>query len=220
VKRIQHGALAALIVLAVSIPAWSADPQPATATAEGSAPAAAPGSAQGAETPAAPANPHEGIPMAPPMALPEGHPGIPTPHPMTPQEEVEAAHGTIDVTGSTKTGTTVVPDEVKGKWKAATFIVVDRERSTATEVTVPIGKRWNFPDKTLWVEVIEFLPDLRIDNKIYTSASNEPNNPAAHVVIHQGEEEVFDGWLFSQFPQVHSFTHPRFAITLKEGVPS
>jgi len=204
VKGFRHGALAALIVLGLGSAAYSAEPAPDHA--EGAAPA--------------PANPHEGIPMAPSMALPEGHPGVPTPHPMTPGEEAEAAHGEINIPASTKRGTTVVPDEVKGKWKAATFIVVDRESSTATEVTVPLGKRWTFPDKTLWVEVIEFLPDLRIDNKIYTSASNEPNNPAAHVVIHQGEEEVFDGWLFSQFPQVHSFTHPRFGITLKEGVPS
>jgi hypothetical protein len=197
VKRIRHGALAALIVLGLALPVQGAEPEAAPAPEQ-----------------VAPANPHEG------MQMPPGHPGMaPTPRPLTPEEEAEAAHGSIDVTGSTKKGTTVVPEAVKGHWKAATFIVVDRESSTAQEVTVPLGERWTFPDKTLWVQVIEFLPDLRIDNKIYTSASNEPNNPAAHVVIHNGEEEVFDGWLFSQFPQVHSFSHPRFGITLKEGVP-
>jgi hypothetical protein len=154
-------------------------------------------------------------------SVPEGHPGdMPTPHPPTSAEEAEAAHQGIDVTATTKTGKTVVPEAVQGKWKAATFVVVDRNRSKAQEVTVDLRSEWDFPDSDLKLKVLEFLPDLRIDNKIYTSATNEPNNPAAHVVIYEGEKEIFDGWLFSEFPQVHKFDHPRFGITLKEGVPS
>jgi hypothetical protein len=169
---------------------------------------------------------HPAMPQGHP-AMPEGHPaapqghpgGMPTPHPPSAQEQAEAAHGSIDISGAAKQATVVVPESVQGHWKAATFVVVDRERSNAEEVTVDLDGEWTFPDGRLTIKVLEFLPDLRIDNKIYTSASNEPNNPAAHVVIHDGDHELFDGWLFSEFPQVHPFNHPRFGITLKEGVP-
>jgi hypothetical protein len=206
---------ALLGALALSLPARAADPVAAPA---------APAAGQ-AETGAMPEG-HPSLPEGHP-AMPEGHPGVtlhpgemPTPHPPTAAEQAEAAHQGIDVTASTKSGTTVIPDAVKGKWKAATFVVVDRQQSKAQEVTVDLKGEWPFPGSDLKLRVLEFLPDLRIDNKIYTSASNEPNNPAAHVVIYQGDKEIFDGWLFSQFPQVHKFDHPRFGITLKEGVPT
>ena len=143
-----------------------------------------------------------------------------TPHPVTPEEEQAAAHGKMDVSSSAKKGSTVVPPEVQGKWKAATFIIVDRERSGAEEVIIPLGGHHDLDGGKLRISAIEFLPDLRIDNNIYTSMSNDPNNPASRVVITEGGKEVFDGWLFAEFPQVHKFEHPRFGITLKEGVPN
>ncbi len=131
----------------------------------------------------------------------------------------DAAHSGVDISASAKSGTTVVPEHVAGKWRAATFIVVDRNTSAAEEVTIELKGEHVFPDGDLKFSVIEFLPDLRIDNNIYTSVTNDPNNPAAHVRVTEGGKEVFDGWLFSEFPQVHRFEHPRFGITLKEGVP-
>ncbi|MDH4228610.1 MAG: DUF2155 domain-containing protein [Nitrospirota bacterium] len=124
----------------------------------------------------------------------------------------------MDVTGSTKKGSVVVAPEVRAKWKAATFILVDRGASAAREVTIKVGGSYDVPGGNLRISVIEFLPDLRIDNNIYTSASNDPNNPASRVVILEGGKEIFDGWLFAEFPQVHHFEHPRFGVTLKEGV--
>jgi len=221
------------ILLLLPLQAACSDPPDPTVrpTEDRAAPKGPPAAAPARPTPVADTGAmpegHPGtLPEGHPGTMPEGHPGampeghMPTPHPPTAAEQAEAAHQGIDVTASTKSGTTVVPDAVKGKWKAATFVVVDRERSKAQEVTVDLSGEWPFPDKKLRLKVLEFLPDLRINNKIYTSASNEPNNPAAHVVIYDGDQEIFDGWLFSEFPQVHQFQHPRFGITLKEGVPS
>jgi len=66
-----------------------------------------------------------------------------------------------------------------------------------------------------------FLTDLNIHNdNVSTSMSNNPENPAAHVSIYEDGKEVFDGWLFSEFPGMHPFKHARYGVTLKAGVPS
>ena len=143
-----------------------------------------------------------------------------TPHPPTHSEEVSAAHGDVNISSSTKTRSTLVPPEVMGKWSAATFILVDRERSNAEEVTVDLEGEYVFADGSLKIFLHSFLPDLKInDDNVYTSVSNRPENPAAHVTVYENGKEVFDGWLFSEFPGIHPFSHPRFGVTLKAGVP-
>ncbi|MFQ5508378.1 MAG: DUF2155 domain-containing protein [Leptospirillia bacterium] len=148
------------------------------------------------------------------------HANNPMPHSAT-QADHDAQTGQTE--GHAKAGKkrpTKVPDSVAGKWRAVTLIVLDRERSDATEITVPLKGEHTFGDGNMQVKVIEFLPDLRIDNNIYTSASNDPNNPAARVVITENGNELFDGWLFSEFPQLYGFQHARFGVTLKAGIPN
>jgi len=175
-----------------------------------------------AATPQAAAPAH---PTADPHAAPSPHAtdphANPTPHPATMAEQAAMAHGGANVTGSAKKGTVEVPAEVKGKWKACSFIVVDRESSEAKEVTVGLGGEHRFGNGHLILRVKEFLPDLKImDDNVYTSVSNNPENPAAYVTVSEDGEEIFDGWLFSEFPGMHPFQHPRFGVTLKAGIPS
>ena len=117
-------------------------------------------------------------------------------------------------------GVTVVPEHVKGKWKAVVLVVEDKGQKQTKEYTVNLGKDLTIPNSQLVVNVIDFLPDLTITNSTFTSVSNEPNNPAVHVIVRDGEKEIFKGWLFSLFPTIHPFQHAQFGVTLKEGVPS
>jgi len=117
-------------------------------------------------------------------------------------------------------GVTVVPDVVKGKWKAVVLVVEDKTQKQNKEYTVELGKTLQIPNSTLVVEVLEFLPDMKIENSTFTSVSNEPSNPAAHVIVREDGKEIFKGWLFSLFPTIHPFQHAQFGMTLKEGVPS
>lgn len=117
-------------------------------------------------------------------------------------------------------GVTVVPDVVKGKWKAVVLVVEDKGQKQNKEYTVPIGKTLEIPNSKLTMEVLEFLPDLKIENSTFTSVTNDPNNPAVHVVVKEEGKEIFKGWLFSLFPTIHPFQHAQFGVTLKEGVPS
>jgi hypothetical protein len=117
-------------------------------------------------------------------------------------------------------GVTVVPDVVKGKWKAVVLVVEDKTKKQNKEYTVELGKTLQIPDSNLVVEVLEFLPDMKIENSTFTSVSNEPSNPAVHVIVREEGKEVFKGWLFSLFPTIHPFQHAQIGVTLKEGVPS
>jgi len=117
-------------------------------------------------------------------------------------------------------GVTMVPDSVKGKWKAVVLMVEDKSQKQNKEYTVEIGKSLQIPNSKLTVEVVEFLPDMKIENSTFTSASNDPNNPAARVIVREEGKEIFKGWLFSLFPTIHPFQHSQYGVTLKEGVPS
>ena len=117
----------------------------------------------------------------------------------------------------------VVPPEVKAHWKAVTFIVEDKKGNTSKEFTVNIGDNFDIPDSKLTVKAGPFLPDFKMSAATITSVSNELNNPAIGVSISENGHKIFPssgewGWLYMNFPTIHSFQHERFGLILKEGV--
>jgi hypothetical protein len=127
-----------------------------------------------------------------------------------------ATHGM----GMKKNLPVVVPDSVKGKWKAVKIAVTDKTSNKITEYTVPLGSEFAIPDTGLVISVASFLPQFSMDGSMVTSLSNDPKNPAAQAMITEGGNELFKGWLFAMFPAVHAFQHPKYAITLVSGVPA
>jgi hypothetical protein len=149
----------------------------------------------------------------------EAPPPLPPPPPAE-QSQVMPGGAPADIPKIEGGGVTVVPEHVKGKWKAVVLVVEDKGQKQTKEYTVNLGKELSIPNSPLVVNVIEFLPDLTIAESTFTSVSNEPNNPAVHVTIREGDKEIFKGWLFSLFPTIHPFQHAQYGVTLKEGVPS
>jgi len=115
---------------------------------------------------------------------------------------------------------TVVPDEVKGKWTGVKISIEDKKKNTSSDVVVKLGDTYSIPDSNIKIQVGDFLPDFKMAPGVYTSVSNEANNPAVHVVVKQGEEELFNNWIYSKFPAIHPFMHEQYGITLKEGIPA
>jgi hypothetical protein len=114
--------------------------------------------------------------------------------------------------------TIVLPDSVKGKWKAVVLVVSDKKTNKQQEYTVNLNSDLNIPNSNLKVSVGEFLPDFRMEGLTITSTSNEPNNPAVGVKVFENGKEIFKGWLYAKFPTMHPFEHPNFSIVLKDGV--
>ncbi|HEX9758150.1 MAG TPA: hypothetical protein VGB26_10180 [Nitrospiria bacterium] len=115
---------------------------------------------------------------------------------------------------------TVVPKEVQGKWKAVRLMVDDKVKNKSKEFVVNLNKRLVVPDSKLTVQVGDFLPDLKIQESTFTSASNDLSNPAVHVNIFEDGKPIFDGWLFSMFPTIHPFQHDQYRILLKGAIPT
>jgi hypothetical protein len=55
---------------------------------------------------------------------------------------------------------------------------------------------------------------------VITSQGIEEGNPAARIAVLENGTEIFSGWIFQNFPDVHPFTHERYALKLEGGVRS
>jgi len=111
-----------------------------------------------------------------------------------------------------------VPAAVKGKWKGVVLVIEDKEKKTSKEHAVNIGEKFKVPGSDITVTVREFFPSFVMQGSSITSTSNEPGNPAAQVIVSEGGSEIFNGWLFAKYPTTHAFSHPKYALTLKEGI--
>ncbi len=112
----------------------------------------------------------------------------------------------------------VVPEIVKGKWSAVELNIEDKTTSKTNTVKVNLGSDYKIPGSTLKIEVIEFLPDFKMEGSVITSSSNDPNNPAARVKVYDNGKEIWKGWLYSKFPAIHPFQNEKWGITLKDGI--
>ena len=112
----------------------------------------------------------------------------------------------------------VITDEIKNKWKGIIITVMDKQTMNGRDYPIAIGGNLKISGSNIEVQTGAFLPDLQIEDNIYSSVSAELNNPAIQVEVKEGGKEIFKGWLFQKYPTVHPFKHERFSITLKEPV--
>jgi hypothetical protein len=120
--------------------------------------------------------------------------------------------------------TIVVPDSVQGKWKGVVLTVENKETQKTEEFTIDLNSDFNLPNSNLKISVGEFMPYFKMEGLTITSLSNELTNPAVGVKIFENDSQIFPttedkwGWLYTKFPKIHPFEHPKFSIKLKEGV--
>ena len=145
-------------------------------------------------------------PPPPPMP-PQGAPGQPGMPGMPPGEGAPQVEKKI-----------VVPDAVKGAWKAVKVEVEFKEKKSKKTFTVPLDSEFKVPDTDITLKVANFLPHFSMAADQITSSSNNPENPAAQLEVFQGGKEIFHGWMFSKYPSVHPFTHDKYGVALLEGV--
>ena len=160
-----------------------------------------------------------GIPQGPIVETPMSQPSAP-PGQMPP------GHGAPGAAVQKVEFQVVVPQEVKDRWSAVKFIVVDKVQNKQQEISAPIGGEMKIPDSNLTVKVGPFLPDFKMDANIITSSTNEPNNPAVGLIIYEGGNQIYPepgkkwGWFWArkELQAMHIFQHQRYALTLKEGI--
>jgi hypothetical protein len=112
----------------------------------------------------------------------------------------------------------VVPPEVEKTYSAVRLTWKDSGNGKEGKVDVPLGGSARIPDSELEVRCDVFLPAFTMAADQITSNGVEPSNPAARISVAEKGKEIFGGWIFTNFPDVHPFQHPRFSLKLAGGV--
>jgi hypothetical protein len=139
------------------------------------------------------------------------------------QENTEKPHDSLKPSTSHRTvkeKTVIVPPEVSRRWKAVKLAVIDKTRGTENIYTIPVGSTFTVPSSALTITVDAFLPAFTMEGATITTSSNELVNPGAKVTISENGTSVFQGWLFSKFPNTHAVTHPKYGFSLIGVVPA
>jgi len=113
----------------------------------------------------------------------------------------------------------VVPPEVAQAWSGIRLGWKDKQSGKEGTVDVPLGEATPLPDPSIVVRADAFLPAFTMGGGAITSEGVEAQNPAARITVFEKGKEIFAGWIFTRFPDVHPFTHPRFQLRLEGGVP-
>ena len=130
----------------------------------------------------------------------EGHPDV--------QERVKVERGVV------------VPDGVKGKWKAVKLLVKNKKDEERNEMkTITLGSSFELEDSGIRVTVGPFLPNFVMSQKAYTSSGNELTNPAVQLVVEQNSKTLYTGWAFAKYPTMYAFEHDVFALQLMDYIP-
>jgi hypothetical protein len=112
----------------------------------------------------------------------------------------------------------VVPPEVTAAYSDVEIDWKDSQKGKEGRLAVPIGGAAPVPDSDLKIRVDVFLPSFTMTSDEITSAGIGQENPAARIAVVENGNEIFAGWIFKRFPDVHPFQHPRFSLRLEGGV--
>jgi hypothetical protein len=137
---------------------------------------------------------------------------------MAVSHELEAEEGGTEPGGSVP-AKLVVPPEVTTAFSGVRIGWKDSQGGTGGVVDVPIGGSAKIPGSDLEIRSDVFLPSFSMTTEAITSTGIKEENPAARIAVVEKGKEVFAGWIFQRFPDVHPFQHPRFSLKLEGGVP-
>jgi len=136
-----------------------------------------------------------------------------------PETEAGGSMGTGTGTSAPKIPNKLeVPPEVVKAWSGIRLHWKDSQSGKEGSLDVPLGGGAMLPDSQLQVSADVFLPAFTMTADAITSSSIEPENPAARIEVLEKGNSIFSGWVFTRFPDVHPFQHPRFSLRLEGGV--
>jgi hypothetical protein len=113
-----------------------------------------------------------------------------------------------------------IPKEIVDKFKSVIIGVKNEKQGIDVQTEVLIGQKSEIQGTPFTILVEHYLPEFVIDGEgVYTTRSGEENNPAVKIKVFEGEQEIFDGMLYKNFPDMHgSFAHPDYVLTLIKSV--
>ena len=140
-----------------------------------------------------------------------------------PSIRMAASHDRESTSGGKELGETVptrlvVPPEVTAAYSGVQIGWRDSESGKEGVLDVPIGGAAPLLSTDLVIRADVFLPSFSMSAEEITSTGIGQENPAARIAVLESGREIFAGWIFKRFPDVHPFQHPRFSLKLEGGV--
>jgi hypothetical protein len=111
-----------------------------------------------------------------------------------------------------------VPDAVKQAYSGVILLWKDSSNGKDGKLEVPFGSSVEIPGSGLTVSADAFLPAFTMTADTITSSGVAEENPAARIRVSEKGKDLFGGWIFKRFPDVHPFTHSRFTLRLDGGI--
>ncbi len=125
----------------------------------------------------------------------------------------DTAHvGTLAAVDSSQ----VMPDIAK-IYKGIVIDVTSVADGKITSIEAPFAEKVALASSPYTIEVLSLFTDFTmVDGGVANKSLNEAN-PGAKVVVRNGDNVIFDGWLFQNFPTMHGFVDPekKINITMK-----
>ena len=115
----------------------------------------------------------------------------------------------------------VLDEEVGSRWKGVEVTVTEKKEGGAVfKAEIALQGESIVEGTPLKVKVLGFVPDFSMGADTIATKSLEDNNPAAKIEVTEGEETLFTGWSFRDFPGMHSFDDPRYTVQLSRAIPA
>jgi hypothetical protein len=111
-----------------------------------------------------------------------------------------------------------VPPEVQEAYSGIRIHWKDSQTGKEGDLDVPLGGTARLPGSNLEIQGEIYLPAFAMSATTITSSSVEEQNPAARIGVAENGKEIFGGWIFTRFPDVHPFEHPRYTLRLAGGI--
>ena len=115
----------------------------------------------------------------------------------------------------------VVPENVKGKWRAVKLLVINKQDEEKTEVkTIDLGGSFDIKGTDIKVTVGEFFPNFVMSGTSYSSMNNQIINPAVQLRVEQNGKILYNGWTFAKYPELYAFEHDTYRLELLDFIPT
>lgn len=111
-----------------------------------------------------------------------------------------------------------VPPEVQAAYSGIRLSWKDSTNGKEGVLDVPLGGTAKIPGSSLEVRGDVYLPAFSMSQGAITSSGLEEQNPAARIGVAENGQEIFGGWIFVRFPDVHPFQHARYSLKLVGGI--
>ena len=111
-----------------------------------------------------------------------------------------------------------VPPEVTQAFSGVQLAWRDKSNGQDGVLDAPLGEAVKLPGSDIEVKADVYLPAFTMSSQAITSTGIQEENPAARVIVAEKGAQLFAGWLFLRFPDVHPFQHSRYALRLVGGI--